>query len=504
MKHWLTRENLLLFVLGVLATVPYWSLYQDMDDEAAVAALGAIRMLKGELPYRDWMTRHTPGTYFLTAGYYLIFGSGQFGTRSLMGVISSLSGLFILSCSRQITQSRLRYLPWVLWTCGSVAEKPELNHHWFGACSTLFTLYWVLRWALQPAARTPLWVGFSAALSSWFLQSNGLSSLLMVVLIWIRFRPAGLLRVIGAYILTDLVLWLPWLGYTHEVWLNHFQILARHLAFNRQAYTWQRLGELYGFYRPLEFQAQTIHFLAAWSQFFRVCLQYGAYYILIALAWIVAEKRRDRKQLALAYGCVAWALTTGYCQTIDYLSYAAPAFQLAMLCLLVGKERLAAAWGAVETAGWLFRACSLSLAFCYPIATRSGTYYSADPQEANSLNQLHAFVESHCPENSKALAYPYFSREYSLEKLSNPIQQAILLPWVFTDQEFIDCAEVLKRDRVPYILHRLLSEEAVLAEYSNTPAAEFHQEYAVQAARIFSGYQKIWAVPGYEVWALKP
>ncbi|MBX3168394.1 MAG: hypothetical protein KF760_13330 [Candidatus Eremiobacteraeota bacterium] len=504
MKHHLNRETLLLFVLGLLATVPYWTLYQDMDDEAAVAALGAVRLLKGELPYRDWMTRHTPGTYFVTAAYYFVFGSGQWGTRSLMGLVSSLSGLLIHSCSKQVTSSKLRYLPWVLWTCGSVAEKPELNHHWFGACSTLFTFYWVLRWSLNPGPRTPIWVGFSAALSSWFLQSNGLSSLLMVILVWLRFRPAGLGKTILAYLLTDLVLWLPWLGYAHEVWLNHLRILTRHITFNRQAYSWQRLSDLSAFYRHLDIRFQTIHFLAAWSQFGRVCLQYGLYYIAIPLAWVIAEKRRKRAQIALAYGCVAWALTTGYCQTIDYLSYAAPAFQLAMLCLLDGQQRLAAGWGLLEIAGWFFRACSVSVAFCYPIATRAGTYWAADPQNAYSLNQLHAWIENHCPENSPVLAYPYFSRVYTLEKLNNPIQQAVLLPWLYEDKEFIDCAAVMDREKTPFILHRVLNPDVILTEYRNTPAEEFRQEYALQGARIFNHYQKVWEVPGYEVWARKP
>lgn len=500
----LAKELLLLFALGLLATLPFWSLYQDMDDEGAVAALGAMRLLKGELPYRDWMTRHTPGTYFVTAAYYLIFGSGQWGTRSLMGIISSLSGLLIYGCSRQITQGRLRYLPWLIWTCGSVAEKAQLNHHWFGACSTLFTFYWVLRWALQPDSRTAYWVGFSAALSSWFLQSNGLSSLLMAAFIWLRFRPPGLPKLILAYLLTDLALWLPWIAFAKEVWNNHFHILARHVAFNRQAYSWGRLESLYGEYSHLSLSQQPVHFLAAWSQLFRLGLQYGLFYLTIPIACLVAERRRQRAQIALTYGCLAWALTTGYCQTIAYLSYAAPAFQLSMLCLLAGRNRLAASWCLIETAGWLFRTWSLSLAFCYPIATRSGTYWGADPRDAYSLNQLHAWIEGHCPEGSKVLAYPYFSRVYSLEKLSNPIQQAILLPWVFEDHEFVDCAAVLDREKIPYILHRLLDENGVLAEYSNTPADEFHREYALQAQRIFAHYHRIGAVPGYEVWARNP
>ena len=497
-------ENLILLLLGMLATYAYWSIYQDMDDEAAGTTLGAIRLLKGELPYRDWMSRHTPGGQFVTAAYFLIFGSGQLGTRSLMGLISAITGVLIYQCSCQVTRSGLRYLPWLLWTCGSITEKAELSHHWFGVIGTIFTFYWTLRWALTPGRSTPLWVGFSAALSSWFLQSNGLSSLLMVALVWLRLRPAGLSRVILAYVATDIVLWAPWLGFAHEVWQNHFQVLGRHIAFNRLPYDWGRLGELASNYSGLTFSQQPIHFLAGWSHFGRMSILYGLYYLVIAAACGLAEKRRSRPQLALAYCSLAWALTTGYCQTICYISYAAPAFQLATLCLLAGRERWAAVWGVLETAGWFFRICSISLAYCYPIATRAGTYWGPDPQEAASLNQLHAWIEVHCPKNSEVLAYPYFAREYSLEFLSNPIPQAFLFPWIFEEHEFVNCAAVLERNQVPFILRRVLDTSAILVEYPNAPADEIQRDYVRQDQRIFAPYQKIWEVPGFEVWSRKP
>ncbi len=500
-----TPENLLLLTVGILVTLPYWSLYQDMDDEAAGTALGAIRLLKGELPYRDWMTHHTPGGNFVTAAYYLLFGSGQWGTRSLMGLISSLTGLLIYHTSRQVDSSRLRYLPWLLWTCGNVMEKAGHSHHWFGVLGTAFTCYWLLRWALNPSdVGAPWWAGFAAALSSWFLQSNGLTSLLMVVLVWLRLRPAGLSRVILAYIATDLVLWLPWIGLAREVWQNHFADLSRHIYFNRLGYSWGYLEELRVIYANLDPVQQPVHFLAGWSHFVRVCLQYGCFYPAIAAALLLAERRGNRAQIALSYCCLAWALTAGYRQTIGYLAYVAPAFQLSTLCLLSRWKRVAAVWGGLETAGWFFRVGSISLAFCYPIATRAGIYWGPDPREAASLNQLHAWIETHCPKDSKVLAYPYFAREYSLEQLSNPIPEAFLLPWVFWDQEFANCAAVLDRERIPFILHRLIDRDAILVEFPNAPAREFHEDFARQEKRLFAHYQKIWAVPGFEVWARKP
>ena len=85
---------LLLLAINFLLTVPYWSTYFGMDDEA-VTVLGATRLLRGEWPYYHWDTRHTPGSYLLSALYFGVFGSDRLATRSLMGLIAALSGLLV-------------------------------------------------------------------------------------------------------------------------------------------------------------------------------------------------------------------------------------------------------------------------------------------------------------------------------------------------------------------------------------------------------------------------
>ncbi|MBT9582108.1 hypothetical protein IV102_02095 [bacterium] len=485
--------------------MPHWGCYHDMDDEAAVAVLGATRLLGGELPYRDWTTRHTPGTYFVTAFYFLFFGSGQLGTRSLMGVISSLSGLVIFDCSRRVVQGPLAYLPWLLWICGSLVEKPALNHHWFGALSTLICLRCLMVWVEKPGPRSSQWVGVSAALSSWFLQSNGLSSLLMVLFVILRCRPVGVLRVGWSYLGTQCLLWLPWLPLAPQVWHNHVTILARHVQFNNQPYSWKYLKEWLVSLQGMDLHQQTIHCLAAWSEFGRLVAQYGMFYIVILLGLGLAERRRNRIGIVLAYACLAWALTTGYCQTIDYLSYAAPAFQLGLLALVArpwrGRNLVLGLWAGLELLGWLLRSWSIGLAFCYPVETRVGTYWALSPQEAMAHNQLHVWIEKHCPPGTQVLAHPYFTRIYTLERLQDPIPQPILVPWLFEEREFTDCVERLQRLKVPYIIHRVLSMEAIHNQYPQAPVEEFRAEYEKQFPRVFAHYHKVWAYSGYEVWA---
>ena len=495
------RRYVVLFVLGVLATLPYWGCYQDMDDEA-VSVLGITRLLAGEIPYRDWTTRHTPGSYFLSLPFFFLFGNGALATRAWMAVVSSLTGMTLQAASEQFLTGRLRYLPWLVWTCTGLLDKPQLNYHWFGCLFSCVTLWLILLWVKSPQPnRLPYAVGLVAALSSWMIQSNGASSWLMIVLVWLRLRPPGLLKVIGAYLVTQLLLWLPWAAFWPQVWENHVDILGRHLQFNRQPYSWRYLGDLFRGYQNLDWGRQPVLALSAWSYLGHQCLQYGLFYLAIFVHLGVAEWRRDRVRRALAYACLAWAVTTGYCQTIGYLAYAAPAFWLTAAALVpVSGRWLAYLWMALELAGWGLRAGSMAEVFRYPCVTRAGSYWCANELEAQELRTLHAFVEEHCPPQSQVLAYPYLTRLYTTENLKNPIADPILLPWLWSDKAFQDCKQRLAQQRVPYLFYRPLSGEAIHSDYPSVPAQEFEVAAERAWSSISQDYEPVWQGQIFQIW----
>lgn len=494
-----------MFLLGLLATFPYWGCYRDMDDEA-VTVLGAARLLQGEIPYRDWTSRATPGSYFLCALYFAVVGWGPLATRSAMAIVSSLTGLTLQAISDRLLSGPARYLPWVLWTCAGINEKPGLNYHWFGVLFTSLTLLALLGWTENPQQRRrALLLGCLAALSSWVLQSNGLSSLLMIVLVWLRLRTKGLAWVVLGYTLTQLTLWLPWWGYRNEVWHNHLEILGRHVQFNRHAYSWNFLLELARSYQGIDARVYPIHALAAASHFGHLCLQYGLFYFSIGTLVVLAERSRQKNRLLVAYACLAWGLTTGYSQAPDYLSYASPAFGLASAILLQPTRRsLLLAWMGLEILGWGARTLSIQQAYQYPCETRMGTLWCSTPQEAEANNQLHIFLEQNCPPGSVVLCYPYFCREYTLENLHNPIQDPLLVPWLWDEQAFNDCHQRLEQGKVPFILYRPLSAQSLHQDYPAIPIEEFEQAYQVEEKRLFKNYQRVWDNGSYQVWKRVP
>ena len=221
---------------------------------------------------------------------------------------------------------------------------------------------------------------------------------------------------------------------------------------------------------------------------------------------LLAEWRRDRQLQLLAYPGLGWALTSGYCQTFNYLTYAAPVYLLA-LCLLLTRIPRATVWLGLlalgEFLGWGVRSWHLQQTYRHPVATRVGIYFAHDPVDALAMNQLHSWVSEHCPPGTPVLAYPYFARIYVHEQLRCPIPDSLLLPWLWDRRSFERALECLDSQSIPYIFHRVLPAEAVLADFPAIPAQEFRQEMEYWNARIFQNYEPAASFGGIQVWRRK-
>lgn len=475
-----------LFVLGLCFTLPYWSLYFGMDDEA-VTVLGAQRLLSGEWPYYHWDSRHTPGSYLLSAPYVGLLGGDRLAVRSLMALVASCSGLLIFSIARATLPGRLAYLPWVMWTCSGLVAFPILNYHWFGTLWTLCGFFCCVRWQ-QGAARAPLGVGCSAALALWTLQSDGLAVTLMAALTWLRFRPAGLLRCLTAAVVASLILWLPFLPVVGEVWKQNVADLRHHLPYNRYPYRWQPwldLGRMLLFSPPAALPDR----LAAVSHFYLQTITYGMYYIISICGLALLEWRRRRVLLPLAWCMLAWALAGGNRQTVAYVSFSSPGIFLllsALVSLLPRWSAVALGLGLLEILGWGTRWLQLRHSWTYAIVTRSGVYYTNEPGQAEAFAALRSWTDEFLPPGSTVLAYPYLPSLYTTEKLRNPLRPPVLTPLLYSRREVEQAVERLHH--VDWIVYAELSPAEMQASYG-IPADLYRKIAAEEFAIITRGYE---------------
>lgn len=477
---------LLLFAASFVLTFPYWSLYFAMDDEA-VTVLGASRLLSGEWPYYHWDTRHTPGTYLLTAPYLGILGTDRMAVRSLMALVAAASGVLVYLIGRATLPGRLAYLPWLMWSCSGLVSFPILNYHWFGTLWTLLGFLFCVRWQ-QGYARAPVGVGIAAALALWTLQSEGLAVTLMAAFTWMRFRPAGLGRCLLAAVLCSLVLWLPFLPVFPEVWRQNVADLHKHLPYNRHPYNWQswlNLGRMLWFSPPPALTDRA----AGVAHFYLQTIGYGMYYIILPGGLTLLEWRRRRPMLPLAWCMLAWALASGNRQTISYLSFSSPGIFLlfaALISLLPRPMLWACGLAALEVVGWGARAVQLGSSWTHPIVTRAGVYYTNNPGQAEALMVLRSWSDAYLPPGTPVLAYPYLCSFYTTEKLRNPLRPPVLTPLLYDRREVLEATTRLAD--VEWIVYLELNAEQMQTSYG-IPAELYRTIAAEELAIISRGFE---------------
>jgi len=116
-----------------------------VHDEGIII-YGAMRILGGGVPYKDFWIHYYPGQFYLVAGLFKLFGSSILVERIYSIIINSLASLVVYLIAQRLILSWLALIPWfltLLWlstfSFGSAMSSALL----FSLLSTLFILYFL-------------------------------------------------------------------------------------------------------------------------------------------------------------------------------------------------------------------------------------------------------------------------------------------------------------------------------------------------------------------------
>lgn len=474
------KLQLFLFALGALSFGPFFGVYQtaSINDEGVVC-LGAVRLCGGEALYTDFNTHFAPGTYYLTALFYLLLGPGVATTRLVAACITGGLALCVYLLSRRCLPERWALAPYLLMVSAGVTQWPILSYHWLGVLTFLIGTLALTRWQENPNPRSATLCGASMALSAWTLQSEAAALLLLTGLVALLCRKLMTLRLFGFWwagcLGASLLLWAPILARTtiSEIWLqNVVWALGHNAAQGRGPYD---IGNITGRWDPflsqlgqaswspavLNWALNSLSYLLVWScnylLFYPVLL--GA--ALLALKW---EKSTAFRILVLAQmvSTLAWSSR----QTLLYLNFLTPVFFILLVVLLrrLGKTGLVMtlATTAVYGTGYVYQ-WREAAGYRFPILTPRGMLYSASPEEARLLTRIFAEAYRLTPPGSPAFCYPYAMGFCYLSGVKPVGKMFAVIPILGEDSEVPEQIADLARFRVPYIYQFPWSPETLNA-----------------------------------------
>jgi hypothetical protein len=165
--------------------------------------LHAVRMLHGQVPYRDFFTFVPPGTDLLYLGVFRLFGVHAWVVQGILVALGFFLTCSILWISSGILNGLSILLPGLLFLVFDLGSALDATHHWW---CTLFVLL-AVGTLLGGRNRTRLLVaGTLCGVATLFTQTQGGLSLLAIALYLVWTRPTHKAHDNRSYELIPLIL----------------------------------------------------------------------------------------------------------------------------------------------------------------------------------------------------------------------------------------------------------------------------------------------------------
>jgi hypothetical protein len=156
------------------------------SDQLEYATKG-VRILGGELPYRDFFEFLTPGTDLVYALLFRLLGVGPWMPNLVMCVLLSITVLWITWCAQRLVRGWYVVLPAALAMATVLSGATDASHHWFSTAAALGAV-WVLFSgdSLGRVAGAGAFCGLAAS----FTQTKGtlITLALIAYFLWIGIR----------------------------------------------------------------------------------------------------------------------------------------------------------------------------------------------------------------------------------------------------------------------------------------------------------------------------
>jgi hypothetical protein len=185
-----------------------------LDDQTLFFAR-AVRMIHGQIPYRDFFELVTPGTDLLYAAAFRFFGIHAWIMPAWAIAVGLALSAVITFIAGKILRGTLLLLPVLLFLVFDFNSGLDLTHHWY---STLFVLAAV---AVLTGGATPRRIAAASSLcgiATLFTQTNGVLVFLALVvyIVWLnrsQTHTSNLLTPLAALLLPFTLVLSSLLGY---------------------------------------------------------------------------------------------------------------------------------------------------------------------------------------------------------------------------------------------------------------------------------------------------
>jgi hypothetical protein len=444
--------------------------YSALEPDEGIVLAGAERILRGELPYRDFFSFYTPGSFYLVALLFRVFGDSLTVARTSLAVTGASCSVITYVLARRVCRRGIALFAALLTTIEGVAYRFLVLHNWYSTLLCCLAIYAAVQLIDSRKLMWPFATGSLVAMTILFEQSKGAGLSLGLAAGFLSLRVLGrapLFRrsqflAVGVGFLWPFILTFIYFGYQRSwgvmlqdwLWPLHHYTQANHVLFGWQNWSEQARKTIFysgpawlkilkvlavspGFLIPIlpliavgvfaftVFQMRTQK-LAAGKVDYYVLMSAVLSGLLISVVIVRADIIHFMYLAPLWYVILAWVLGAPEVESAALIT-ARPYFvaYIAITFGLMGFALLLAATGAQNL-----------------IQTRRGVI------ETSVKDTVVEYVQAHVPGGQEVLVYPYLPLYNYLTATRSPSRYDYFQPGMNT------------RDQAQEIVTSLRSHEA--------------------------------------------
>lgn len=464
---WTRKDGWIALALAAISIVYLWpfrSALTSLDPDEGIILQGAERILNGQLPYRDFFSFYTPGSYYWNAFLLRFLGDSVLVPRTVLLVYGAFfSALTFVLARRLGSRVGAVFATTLLLVC-CLPLRFLIIHNWDATVAGLLAFYCAVLFVERPGNRLAALVGLLTALTILFNQARGIGLLLGFALgfLLLRLRMGGKQLKTAHFVCMSLGLLLPLIltaalfaahgGLGSMVacllWPLHHYTVANHVPYGYVTMHFSDWRELFGDASP---GLRALRVFVISPAFIVSALP--VFVVLVAASCVLTRRPGlPRQQVSMVILCGAVVL--GSLLSVEatrpdfhHLTFIAPLFFFVLPWMvstwaapfpsLRKAEPVVMAYVLIAFAAygislmWAAKNCTISL------ETRRGNVRIAQ------ANETVPFIQANFPAGSALLVHPYRPLYSFLTRTVSPLRYDYFQPGMHTREQGEEAARQL-------------------------------------------------------------
>jgi Dolichyl-phosphate-mannose-protein mannosyltransferase len=464
----------------------------DLDE--GIILQGAQRILDGQVLYRDFFSFFTPGSYYLLALEFRIFGDSYLVAHTTLAFIGAVFSPITYLLARRVCSRQASLLVTGLMTLTTLPVRFVVLHNWDSTLWSCLAVYCAVRLLETPNTGWAFAAASFTSVTAVFEQSKGAGLLLGLMTGFVIITLGGQQRKLftrGRLIATLLGFTWPFLV-TLAYYASHhalttmladwFWPLQHYSASNRVPYAYGNMSKeaLYSIFHtgstPMRLVTRLVFSARSWIPYLPL-LGVALLVRLTVPKWRNLAIGPDWSYYVLTSAAISGLLLSVVAARADYIHFMflQPIFFLALAWLLDGRGirdrffiRMAPLFGFCFSVSLLAMAAQL-LVFQASANTMVATRRGVIAMHAKDM--LIDYIQSFTAPGEKILVYPYGSSYYYLTQTYSPTRYEFYQPGMHTDQQLHEMLAEFSAHPTRIVLFEPAFADHIPEAWPNTPVS---------------------------------